>query len=100
MDKPGMRLQDAMVLNLSQHCNPDEDLLPVEVGREAHDPKGNLLLVEMGIFMLVRRFFRSRTRERRARSRQKKHGGPRRLRLAQCYTERSVVARGASGETR
>jgi hypothetical protein len=37
-------------------CNPDENPLPVEVGREAHDPEENLLLVEMGIFMWVHGF--------------------------------------------
>ena len=36
--------------------NPDENLLGVEVGREAHDPKENLLPVKMDILMLVHRF--------------------------------------------
>jgi hypothetical protein len=30
--------------------------LPVEVGREAHDPKENLLPVKMNILMWVHRF--------------------------------------------
>jgi hypothetical protein len=66
MDHPGMRLEDAMVRKLSPHCNPTENLLPVAVGREAHDSKEDILPVELGTCWGTN--FRSKTRERRARS--------------------------------